>query len=395
MASAHEDDLQEVRIVLLGVCGAGKSSIGNAILGREVFKESRTRESEIQTGRVEDRNISIIDTPGFFNTHLTDEEMKNQMTKSLYLCYPGPHVFLLIINLEDFIEDERNVVEEIQENFGAQVFKFTLVLFTGREQISKREWKLFTHSTTFQELVSLCRENYHVINSKNEINEITELLQKIDELIIQNNHQLYNNKIYSLSRTKSIRINKKQKEKKTYKIKEQEMKQKQANMACENFTTHSVMEERTTHAVIEQVKERISEKKQHEEENTYRGKKQEREARQERAKIKAETFEMQSATEERKTHTVTQEEKESFVSYFKQTKKSTHLQDNLDTISLDRFEDFSNKRTRDKNVVETTEKSWGMSHKMTYQIERSEDEVKTRPSKAKTRRFNQDKSLVV
>ncbi len=90
---------QDLRIVLLGLCGARKSSTANGILGQEAFKESRTTESEKQTGIVEDRNISIIDTPGFFNTHLTDEEMKKQMMKSLCLSDPGPHVFLLVINL--------------------------------------------------------------------------------------------------------------------------------------------------------------------------------------------------------------------------------------------------------------------------------------------------------
>ncbi|XP_051755826.1 uncharacterized protein LOC127515801 [Ctenopharyngodon idella] len=353
MASAREGDSQDLRIVLLGVSGAGKSSIGNAILGREVFKESRTRESEKQRGRAEDRNISIIDTPGFFNTHLTDEEMKKQMMKSLYLSDPGPHMFLLIINLEDFIEDERNVVEQIQENFGAQVFKFTLVLFTGREQMSRKEWMLFMLCTKFQELVSHFRDNYHAINSKNEMNQthISELLEKIDEFIKQNNHQLYNNEIYSVSRTKSIRIKKKQEEKKTYKRKEQEIKQKQATTAYETFTIHSVKEERTTHAVIEQVKER--------KENTYRGKKQEKEERQEQAEIKSETFEMESAMEERKTHTVTKEQKESFELY--------HMYENVDNQSLYRFEEFSNEGIRDKHV-KTPEKSWGMRNKKTYQI---------------------------
>ncbi|KTF83972.1 hypothetical protein cypCar_00049553, partial [Cyprinus carpio] len=191
-------DSQELRIVLLGVSGAGKSSTANAILGREAFKESRTRESEKQTGRVEDRNISIIDTPGFFNSQLTDEEMKNEMMKSMYLCYPGPHLFLLVINLKTFREEQRNLVEQIQENFGAQALKFTMVLFVGREQMSKRELTVFTFTLKFQELVRHCQSKYHVINSKNETNQthITELLEKIDEIIKQNNDQHYDNEIY-------------------------------------------------------------------------------------------------------------------------------------------------------------------------------------------------------
>ncbi len=376
-------DSCDLRIVLLGVSGAGKSSIGNAILGREAFKESSTRESEKQTGRVEDRNISIIDTPGFFNTHLTDEELKKQMMKSLSLTHPGPHMFLLIINLETFREEQRNIIEKIQEIFGAQAFKFIMVLVTGREKMSMKEWMLFILDTKFRELVSHCRDNYHAINSKNEIiqTHITELLQKVDETVKQNNHQHYNNEIYSSYRTKSILIKKNQDEENTYKSKETEMKQQQTKSASETFTTHSVMEDRTTNTVTKQENESIREKKK-DEENTYSETKQEKEKRQERAKIK-ETFEMESTTERRSTRTVTRK-KENFVSYVRQTMKTTHIYENLhDYSSLDRFEEFSNERMGSKNVVKTPEKIWGMSSKTTYQILSDDGENFTQNSKHK------------
>ncbi len=118
--------------------------------------------------------------------------------KSLSLSYPGPHVFLLIINLETFREEQRNIIEKSQEIFGAQAFKFTMVLIIGRENMSMKEWILFILDTKFRELVSHCRDNYHAINSKNEIiqTHIAEFLKKIDETVKQNNHQHYNNEIY-------------------------------------------------------------------------------------------------------------------------------------------------------------------------------------------------------
>ncbi|XDV11436.1 hypothetical protein PO909_000377 [Leuciscus waleckii] len=194
----EQHDVIDLRIVLLGVSGAGKSPTANAILGREAFKESRTRESEIQRGRVEDRNISIIDTPGFFNPQLTDEELQKQMMKSLYLSAPVPHVFLLIINLETCREEQRNVVEQIQENFGAQAMRFTMVLFIGRDKISRKEWVQIIESETIKELLKYFEGRYHVINSKSECDpyQIKMLLKSIDEMVKNNGGQNYSHKIY-------------------------------------------------------------------------------------------------------------------------------------------------------------------------------------------------------
>ncbi|KAK2909426.1 hypothetical protein Q8A67_005263 [Cirrhinus molitorella] len=247
-ANEHSGDSQDLRIVLLGVSGAGKSQIGNAILGQDAFQESGTTESEIQTGKVKDRNISIIDTPGFFNAHLTDEELQVQMMKSLALAHPGPHMFLLVINLETFREEQSNIVEKIHEVFGAHAFKFTMVLVTGREKMSKREWLLFILDSKFQELVSHCRDNYHAINSKSEINQthITKLLEKIDKTVKQNNNQHYINKIHIMSPTNSIRIMKNQEEE-TVRKKEQknEIQQEQIKLVQKTFEIETVRPERT------------------------------------------------------------------------------------------------------------------------------------------------------
>ncbi|KAL1281290.1 hypothetical protein QQF64_000093 [Cirrhinus molitorella] len=226
--SDEEHDSHDLRIVLLGVSGAGKSTTANAILGREVFKESRTRESEIQTIRVEDRNISIIDTPGFFTTHLTDEEMKKQMMKSLYFSHPGPHVFLLVINLETFREEQRNIVEQIQKNFGVEALNFTMVLFVGREKVSRRVFNQIIESEETQKILNYFEGRFHVINSKNECDssQITKLLKCIDEMVKNNEEQHYSNEIY-LKKMRKLR------EEERMKQVEQRLKEEEAIMTQE------------------------------------------------------------------------------------------------------------------------------------------------------------------
>ncbi|XP_026103984.1 GTPase IMAP family member 4-like [Carassius auratus] len=218
MASNYEGDSQGLRIVLLGVSGAGKSSVGSTILGRDVFKETGTTESEIQRGTVEDRNIFIINTPGFFNTHLTDEELQEQMMKSLDLSDPGPHAFLIIINLKTFEEDERNIFEKIEEIFGVQALKFTMVLFTGRDQITKKEWQEIELSEKFQRLVSKFRLQYHVINEIKK-DHIKKLLKKIDEFIKQNDEKHFD----SVSQKRSTKKKKNKQENPGKKEEEQTM----------------------------------------------------------------------------------------------------------------------------------------------------------------------------
>ncbi|XP_029382176.1 GTPase IMAP family member 7-like [Echeneis naucrates] len=201
------------RIVILGKTGAGKSSLANTIFGDEVFDishaaDSGTTNCQSETRSVYNRRITLVDTPGFFDTDRAEEELKAEILRCITECAPGPHAFLILLKVEKFTVHENAVVEKILEYFSEEAFKYAAVVFTHGDQLLQGETiqDFVQKNEKLNEVVGKCGHRCHVIDNKywkNDSQEeyrsnkfqVQQLLQTINDIFLANGGTCYTNEM--------------------------------------------------------------------------------------------------------------------------------------------------------------------------------------------------------
>ncbi|KAL7375446.1 hypothetical protein ABVT39_017511 [Epinephelus coioides] len=206
------DDIMDTRrVVILGKTGAGKSSLANTILGEKPFKVDDTANSgttacQVETRSVNGKNITLVDTPGFFDTDRPEEELKREILRCITECVPGPHAFLIVLKVEKFTEHEKAVINKIRQYFSEEVFKYATVVFTHGDQLKGQTIKEFVcQNKSLSDLVKKCGGHCHVIDNeywknsqqdehKNK-HQVEELLKTIDGITEANEGRCYTNEM--------------------------------------------------------------------------------------------------------------------------------------------------------------------------------------------------------
>ncbi|KAJ8245715.1 hypothetical protein GJAV_G00273710 [Gymnothorax javanicus] len=182
----------ELRLVLVGMSGDGRSSTGNTILGRYKFSAgfspvSTTQECEARVGDVFGRRVLVVDTPGMYHTRLQNEDFRQEMRRALKLCHPGPHAFLFVIQLGRFTSDKALMMNTLRDIYDKNVHERTIVLITYGDRLGDHTIEDFIshRGRSLHLLLEKCGNRYHVFNNNKmeDRSQVFGLLQKIDKML--------------------------------------------------------------------------------------------------------------------------------------------------------------------------------------------------------------------
>ena len=184
---------KELKVVLIGETGMGKSQLGNFILQREFFKVGNGKISEteiISEGNtyLDGMSVTIVDTPGLNDTNSKDEEIMDKIVKK----FKDDNSIDGIILVYSFRNMRR--VQKHQELVN------NLIEIFGKDLLEKRLKVIFTNSVIGEE-----RDETDEILERKQINDTKEFLNYMvtdHEMIILNTKK----KFYDRFRPKIIEL---------------------------------------------------------------------------------------------------------------------------------------------------------------------------------------------
>uniref|UniRef100_A0A3B4Z3W7 GTPase IMAP family member 8-like n=1 Tax=Stegastes partitus TaxID=144197 RepID=A0A3B4Z3W7_9TELE len=172
--------VSELRVVLLGGSWSDRSSLGNIILGETAF--SQTSKSFLRSsGPVEDNKVAVINSPDLLFPTIDKE------TEFIRGCEeqsaPGPHVFLLVVQSEDFTEEHSLRLQRVLGNYNDRSFDHSLLLILKPREDRPGLTEKHMEKAPLRGLIRKCR--YRYLMGKNL--ERAELLTRFGQIVKENN----------------------------------------------------------------------------------------------------------------------------------------------------------------------------------------------------------------
>ena len=155
--------------------------------------------------RIDGRRVCVIDTPGLFDTEMTEEQTTREIVKCIAMSSPGPHAIILVTKIGRFTEEERRTVQHFVNHFGTEMYKYMIVAFTGMDDLEYEEKTLEEYimqgPPAMKAVLELAGNRYVGFNnraSKADLEkQVKKLFDTVDAMVSANGGQCYTDETYS------------------------------------------------------------------------------------------------------------------------------------------------------------------------------------------------------
>lgn len=105
-SGTYGSSAQELRLVLLGNIGCGKTSSADTILGQlSEASASTPRSCQLRQGEAEGRRVTLVEAPRWYwSGGKMDDGVRKETERGMSLVAPGPHAVLLLVPVSQFTE---------------------------------------------------------------------------------------------------------------------------------------------------------------------------------------------------------------------------------------------------------------------------------------------------
>lgn len=209
-------------VILLGLSGSGKTSALNLILERAGNQYSANESSndppqptlscERKKVFAAGKQLILVDTPEMWD----EDGVENlELVKDcLALSLPGPHVFLLVLQVERFTQGECEMLGHLQKIFGRDFVEHAVVLFVRVDGNQHRPQRINDYvagaHATLQGVIQKCGTRYYELNvtkSQNALSypQVKDLLSGINKLVASYGGRPYSVKRFSVQELRERR----------------------------------------------------------------------------------------------------------------------------------------------------------------------------------------------